>query len=211
MALKVRVTKRRAVVGLVAAAALLGGLVSPAFSALQVETHLGAEKVSSASLSVALASPGATDAISLSAPALLAGGSDSAEVTVKNIGTTPFGAFTLDATSRPPVNALVTDQVNGLKVDLLACPKPWSDRARAGGGYAYACPAATSTLLPVSPVSVLARGVVLPAPLDGLLPGHSASFLVQISLPTSAPNEMEGLTATLSYVFVVTQPTGASS
>jgi len=211
MVAKDHVTKRRAVVGLVAAAALLAGLISPAFSSLQVETHLGTETVTSASLSVALASPGATDAISLPSLALLPGGVDSAEVTIKNVGSSPFGTLTLDATPKPPGNALVIDQVNGLKVDLLACPKPWTDTPRGGGGYTYSCPATASTLLPPSPVSVLARGIVLPAPLTGLRTGRSASFLVQISLPSSAPNEMKGLTTTLSYVFVVTQPTGASS
>jgi hypothetical protein len=101
---------------------------------------------------------------------------------------------------------LGTSTSASLQIEVQSCPTSWSATALSDGGYSYTCSGTTTTLVPQEPVGdALSAPVTWTSGLNALNPGGVDYLLVTVSLPTSAPNSDQGLSATLTYAFEGTQ------
>jgi hypothetical protein len=124
-------------------------------------------------------------------------------VHLANDGDVVLSAVSLASTATPS-SALVTDPVNGLQLTLRSCSKSWTENRQAAVPT-YTC-GGTERMLYVGPVAST-QTLSNPASLD---PGGTDKLLVAISLPTSAGNNLQGMTATVSLAFTGVQRTGAA-
>jgi hypothetical protein len=122
---------------------------------------------------------------------------------VRNDGTVALSSVSL-ATTASGGNALATDPVDGLQLRLELCSRAWTR-----GGTAelptYSCGGSTRTLYSGPVISSNA----LPKP-KSLSPGGEDNLTFTLSLPSSAGNEVQTLTTTVSIGFTAIQAAEAS-
>ena len=118
-----------------------------------------------------------------------------------NDGTLALSSVRL-ATTATPSSALVTDPVNGLQLTLEQCSRRWTE-----GGTdelpTYTCDGTRRTLYS-GPVTSTAE---LPSP-NSLAPGRTDHMIFTLSLPTTAGNEFQTQSATVSLAFTAVQVPG---
>jgi hypothetical protein len=113
-----------------------------------------------------------------------------------NKGTAPLGSIVLDTAVTSTANVLTSDPINGLQLSVKSCSVAWTGSTCSTG----------EKLLGSGPV---AARLPLSNPFS-LAAGATDYLAVTISLPTSADNDFQGKSASLSLVFTGTQRTGTA-
>ena len=144
-------------------------------------------------LSINLTSAGT--AVPVSVSNMVPGDSMSRAVDLVNDGDLAMSSISMSA-STTSSNILTTDTTNGLQLSVRSCSVPWTEAA----GPTYSC-SGTERSLMNGPV-INSTSLSSPASLN---PGGSDHLVFSVSLPTTAGNAFQGLSADLSLSF-----TGAS-
>jgi hypothetical protein len=124
-------------------------------------------------------------------------------VTLVNDGSAELGGITFNSTATVS-SILTTDTLNGLQLSLKSCSVAWA-QGGTSDAPTYSCSGTTKTL--VTGPAVNSAGLVDPA---SLYPGGTDHLVFTVSLPTSAGNEFQGQTATLSLSFTGVQRSGTA-
>lgn len=192
-----------AVLGVTAAMAGLGTFAT--FTSSTSASHT----ISSGTVSIALGATGAsTNRLTVGASNVVPGDTIQRAVDLINNGGASADNLSsiLLTTTASPSSLLDTEATNGLQMVIEKCSVPWTETGTAPA-YTYTCSGTTST--------VLASRAVIGAsmPLSGmasLTTGSTDHLRVTLTLPTAAPNTMQGLTSTITYNFVGTQRVAGS-
>jgi spore coat-associated protein N len=192
-----------AVVGVAAAMAGLGTFATFTSSTTASNT------ISSGTVSIALGATGAsTNRLTVGASNVVPGDTIQRAVDlINNGGSTAdnLSSITLTTTASPS-SLLDTEATNGLQMVIEKCSVPWTEAGTAPA-YTYTCSGTTSTVL----ASRAVIGASMPlSGLASLTTGSTDHLRVTLTLPTAAPNTMQGLTSTISYNFVGTQRVAGS-
>ena len=186
--------------GVVGAAAAVAGMGT--FGTFTDSTAPLNASVTSGTLSLDLTAGGAAG-MTMNATNFVPGDSISRSVELVNSGNLGFAGIALTSTSTAS-NLLTTDQANGLQLSVKSCPVVWTETIT-NGVATYTC-SGTATNLVNSP-AVISSTLTNPA---AATPGARDHLLVTVSLPTSAGNTFQGLSAPLSISFTGTQQTGTN-
>ncbi|TQN44159.1 camelysin-like metallo-endopeptidase [Blastococcus colisei] len=159
--------------------------------------------IDSGTVSIDVGVPGGPKTIPVTTSGFVPGDSLSRAVNLTNDGDSALASIAL-ANSTDAANALVTDEVNGLQLTLRACSRAWTMTDRRAEVPAYSCEDTEQTLYsgPVLATQTLSD----PASLN---PGGGDHLVFTISLPTSAGNQFQSLSATVSIAFTAVQRAGA--
>jgi len=190
-----------AVVGAAAAMAGLGTFAT--FTSSTSASHT----ISSGTVSIALGATGAANRLTVGASNLVPGDTvQRAADLINNGGASAdnLSAITLTSTASPS-SLLDTELTNGLQMSIEKCSTAWTESG--SPAYTYTCGGTTSTVL--ASRAVIGSAIALSG-LSSLTTGSTDHLRVTLSLPTAAPNTMQGLTSTISYNFVGTQRAATS-
>lgn len=192
-----------AVIGATAAIAGLGTFAT--FTSTTSASHT----ISSGTVSIALGATGAsTNRLTVGASNVVPGDTIQRSVDLINNGgasSDTLSAITLTTTASPS-SLLDTEATNGLQMVIEKCSVPWTEAGTAPA-YTYTCSGTTSTVL----ASRAVIGANLPlSNLSSLSAGSTDHLRVTLTLPSAAPNTMQGLTSTISYAFTGTQRASTS-
>jgi hypothetical protein len=146
---------------------------------------------------------GANNRLSIGATNIAAGDTIQRAVDVKNTGNLALASVTLTTTALPS-SLLDTDTTNGLQMLLDRCSVAWTESG-AGPPYTYTCGATTTTVLASTPVIGTNRALSNLA----LTAGTDNFVRVTLTLPSAAPNTLQGQSSTISYAFTATQRAAA--
>lgn len=171
-----------AVVGVAASVAGLG-----TFATFTSSTS-ASQGVASGTVSIALGAAGPDNRLTVGASGLVPGDSLQRAVKLTNGGSESLAAVTL-TTSASPSSALDADAANGLQLQIDRCSVAWTE---SGPPYTYGCSGSSSTVLASRPV--IGSNLALSS-LGSLTAGASDYLRVTLSLPSSAPNSMQGLSS----------------
>jgi len=189
-----------AVVGTAAAVAGLGTYGNFTDSTTPLNTT-----VDTGTMSINLTQPGGAVAIPVSTAGFVPGDSMSRAVNLVNDGGTALGSVSLTSALTTPSNALTSDGVNGLQLSVKACSVAWT-QGGTPSAPTYTCSGAERTLMSGS-AAPQTSALVNPT---SLAAGGVDNVVFTISLPTSAGNNMQGLTAGLSLTFTAAQRAGTA-
>jgi spore coat-associated protein N len=186
-----------AVVGVAAAMAGLGTFAT--FTSSTSASHT----ISSGTVSIALGSTGAANRLTIGASNVVPGDTiQRAADLINNGGASADNLSSIVlSTTASPTSLLDTDSTNGLQMTIDKCSVAWTE-AGTPPAYTYTCGGTTSTVL--SSRAVVGANMPLTG-LASLTTGSTDHLRVTLTLPTAAPNTMQGLTSTISYNFVGTQ------
>jgi spore coat-associated protein N len=187
-----------AVVGVAAAMAGLGTFAT--FTSSTSASHT----ISSGTVSIALGATGAsTNRLTVGASNVVPG--DTIQRSVDLINNGGASADNLSGivltTTASPSSLLDTETTSGLQMVIEKCSVAWTETGTAPA-YTYTCSGTTSTVL--ASRAVIGANIAL-SNLSSLTTGSTDHLRVTLTLPTAAPNTMQGLTSTISYNFVGTQ------
>lgn len=147
---------------------------------------------------------GANNRLSIGASNIAAADTIGRTVNVKNTGTIDLSDVVL--TTTPTVSSLLnTDTTNGLQMVIDKCSVAWTE----GGtppAYTYSCGGTTSSVLASTPVI----GTNLALSNIDVTAGADNFLRVRLTLPSAAPNSLQGQSSTISYAFTATQRAGTS-
>lgn len=192
-----------AVVGTAAAMAGLGTFAT--FTSSTSATHT----ISSGTVSIALGATGAsTNRLTVGASNVVPGDTIQRSVNLVNNGGASadnLSAIVLTTTASPS-SLLDTEVTNGLQMVIEKCSAPWTEAGTAPA-YTYTCSGTTTTVL--ASRAVIGSSIALSG-LASLTTGSTDHLRVTLTLPTAAPNTMQGQTSTISYNFVGTQRVATS-
>ena len=131
-------------------------------------------------------------------------------VDLSNTGTQNLVSLTLTVAATSS-SLLDTDATNGLQMLIDRCTVAWTE---AGNGtttpYTYTCSGSIQTVVLSAAVvgsNISLSSQVTPAALTA---GGTDHLRVTLTLPSTAPNTMQGLTSTLQYTFTGTQRNGSA-
>jgi hypothetical protein len=158
--------------------------------------------VDTGTLSINLAQPGGAVAIPVSTTGFMPGDSMSRAVNLVNDGGAALGSVSLVSALTTAANALTTDPLNGLQLSVKACNVAWT-QGGTPSAPTFTCSNGERSLMSGSAVNSAA--LTNPASINA---GGVDNLVFTISLPTSAGNNMQGLTAGLSLTFTATQRAG---
>ncbi len=185
-----------AVVGTAAALAGLGTFAT--FTSSTSASHT----INSGTVSIALGATGAsTNRLTVGASNVVPGDTIQRSVDLINNGTgTADNLSSIQlTTTASPSSLLDTEATNGLQMTIEKCSVAWTESA---SPYTYTCSGTTSTVL--ASRAVIGSNIALTG-LSSLTTGSTDHLRVTLTLPTAAPNTMQGLTSTVSYAFLGTQ------
>ena len=142
--------------------------------------------------------------LSLGASNLAAGDTIQRTVDIKNTGSITLLGVTL-TTNATVTSLLDTDTTNGLQMVIDKCSVAWTE-AGVAPAYTYTCGGVTTAVLTTRAV------VVASAALTNLVltAGTDNYTRVTLTLPTIAPNTLQGLSSTVQYTFTATQRAATS-
>jgi hypothetical protein len=161
--------------------------------------------VDTGTLSINLAQPGGAITIPATTTGFVPGDTMTRAVNLINDGGSALGSVSLTTSLSSASNALTTDVVNGLQLSVKGCTVAWTQ----GGtptAPTYTCSGTESTLLSGSAAPANTT-LVNPA---SLAAGGVDNLVFSISLPASAGNNMQGLSASLGLTFTGVQRTGTA-
>ena len=162
-----------------------------------------ATAVESGIVSINLAVPGGPKSIPVTTTDFLPGDSLSRAVNLENDGNLVMSSVSL-ATTASTSSALVTDPVNGLQLALWSCSRAWT-KSGPTALPTYPC-GGTERIVYAGP-ALGNRALIGPASLN---PGGTDKLLFTISLPASAGNRFQGVSATVSLALTGVQRTGTA-
>jgi spore coat-associated protein N len=192
-----RVLGSFAVVGVTAAMAGLGTFAT--FTSSTSASHT----ISSGTVSIALGTTGAANRLTIGASNVVPGDTIQRSVDLINNGngTADNLSSIVLSTTAAPSSLLDTDITNGLQMVIDKCSVAWTE-AGTSPAYTYTCGGTTSTVLASRPV--VGASLALTG-LASLNTGSTDHLRVTLTLPTIAPNTLQGQTSTISYNFLGTQ------
>jgi spore coat-associated protein N len=156
--------------------------------------------VSSGTVTIALGATGAsTNRLNVNASGIVAGDTMQRSVDVNNSGSTDLGSITLTTTASPS-SLLDTDATNGLQIAIDKCSVAWTE-AGTSPAFTYTCGGTTSSVL--SSQAVIGSSIALSN--MTVTAGAANHLRVTLTLPSTAPNTMQGLSSTISCAFIGTQ------
>jgi spore coat-associated protein N len=161
------------------------------------------QTVSAGTVQIAL---GSTNRLTTNATGLVPG--DVVERAVDLVGpssgTTGIGSISLGVTVGSST-LLDSDTTNGLHINVDSCPSSWTESGTAPA-YTYSCSGTVTSLASNQPVI----GNFSLANLNSMNVGGTDHLRVKLTLPSTAPTTMMGLSDTLSYVFTATARAGGN-
>ncbi len=191
-----------AVVGVAAAMAGLGTFAT--FTSSTSASHT----ISSGTVSIALGATGPANRLTIGASNVVPG--DTMQRAVDLINNGGASADNLSAivltTTASPSSLLDTEATSGLQMTIEKCSVAWTESGTSPA-YTYTCSGTTTTVL--ASRAVIGANIALTG-LASLTTGSTDHLRVTLTLPTAAPNTMQGLTSTISYNFVGTQRVAGS-
>ncbi|HET6794003.1 MAG TPA: TasA family protein [Acidimicrobiales bacterium] len=195
-------TARRATARKVAASALMvsagAGMVGHgAYATFTSSATGGPQQISTGTVTVTLGATGAsTNRLTVSATAVAAGDTISRSVDLINSGSLNLASVTL-TTSATVSSALNTDTTNGLQMAIYRCSSAWTESG-SSPAFSYTCGGSQTTVLASTPV--VGSNLSL-SNLTATTAGATDHLEVVLTLPTTAPNSMQGLSSTITYAF----------
>jgi hypothetical protein len=147
---------------------------------------------------------GPNNRLSIGAANIAAGDTIQRAVHVRNTGTLALSGVVLTTTA-PTTSLLDTDTTTGLQMVIDRCSVAWTESG-AGPPYTYTCGGTTSAVLASRPVigtNLALSNLTLGAGADNFL-------RVTLTLPSAAPNTLQGQSSTISYAFTAAQRAAAS-
>jgi hypothetical protein len=172
--------------------------------AVFTDTASVSQATSSGSVTLAgISTNGANNRLSVGASNIAAGDTIQRAVTIRNTGTIALASVTL-TTSATTSSLLDTDTTNGLQMVLERCSVAWTETG--GPPYTYTCGGTSSTVLASAPVvgtNLTLSNLALGAGVDNFV-------RVTLTLPSTAPNTLQGQSSVIQYAFTATQRAGAS-
>ena len=187
--------------GVIGAAAAVAGMGT--FGTFTDSTAPLNASVTSGTLSLDLTA-GGTQGMTMSATNFVPGDSISRSVELVNSGNLAFAGISL-ASSATTSSILDTDRANGLQLSAKSCSVVWTETVT-NGVATYTCSGTTTNVVASNP-AVLSASLPTPASAN---PNGRDHLLITVSLPTSAGNEFQGKTSSLSINFTGTQQTGSN-
>jgi spore coat-associated protein N len=185
------------VVGVAAAMAGLGTFAT--FTSSTSASHT----ISSGTVSIALGATGPANRLTIGASNVVPGDTiQRAADLINNGGASAdnLSSIVLNTTASPS-SLLDTEATSGLQMAIEKCSVAWTESGTSPA-YTYTCSGTTSTVL--ASRAVVGANIAL-SNLSSLSTGSTDHLRVTLTLPTAAPNTMQGLTSTISYNFVGTQ------
>ena len=189
-------------VSLLVAAASLAGLGAYATFTSSASVP---QSVTTGTVTIALGATGtANNRLDVAATGVVPGDTIQRAVNVSNTGNQDFASISL-TTAATTSSLLDTDATHGLQMVLERCSVAWTEAGTAPA-YTYTCSGTTSTVLASRAIigSNLSLSNVL------LTAASTNNLRVTLTLPSTAPNTMQGLTSTISYTFTGTQRAATS-
>ncbi|RKR12686.1 TasA family protein [Arthrobacter oryzae] len=203
LSLKSTSSKVLASAALLAAAAGVAGMGT--YGGFTASTSASAT-VNAGTVKFDVGTAGAANRLTVAATGAIPGDTVQRAVTLTNTGDQSLTAVTL-TTAAAPSSKLDTDAVNGLQMQVDACPTAWTE-AGASPSFTYTCSGA------ITPVLVSRAVVGTKMALTGLTsvaPTKTDFLRVTLTVPTSADNTFQGLTSTIGFVFDAVQRAGGAS
>ena len=164
------------------------------------------QSIQSGTVSITLGAAGPANRLTVGASNLVAGDTIQRAVDLVNNGTA--GSDNLSAiqltTTASPSSTLDTDASNGLQMVVDKCSVAWTESA---APYTYTCGGTTSSVL--ASRAVIGSSLAL-SNLSSLTTGSTDHLRVTLTLPSAAPNTLQGQSSSISYNFVGTQRAAAS-
>jgi spore coat-associated protein N len=191
-----------AVVGVTAAMAGLGTFAT--FTSSTSASHT----IASGTVSINLAATGPANRLTIGASNVVPGDTIQRVADLVNAGGSSADnlASIVLTTTASPSSLLDTEASSGLQMAIEKCSVAWTESGTAPA-YTYTCGGTTSVVL--ASHSVIGSNIAL-SNLASLNTGSTDHLRVTLSLPTAAPNTLQGQTSTISYNFVGTQRAGTS-
>ena len=190
------------VVGVAAAMAGLGTFAT--FTSSTSASHT----ISSGTVSIALGTTGPANRLTIGASNVVPGDTIQRAVDLLNNGGASadnLSSIVLNTTASPS-SLLDTEATSGLQMAIEKCSTAWTESGTSPA-FTYTCSGTTSTVL--ASRAVIGSNIAL-SNLASLTTGSTDHLRVTLTLPTAAPNTMQGLTSTISYNFVGTQRVAGS-
>lgn len=190
---------RRMVRRLLLTAGLAGLVVSAlgaaAYASFTSSTNVSQDVGSGTVTFAPIATSAAGQRLSIAATNIAPGDTIQRAVTLTNTGTIDMAAGSVALTSSATTSSLLDTGANGLTIAIDKCSVPWTESAFP---YTYTCSGTTTTVLASRPV------VATSAALSNITTtvGAVNSLRVTLTLPTAADNTYQGLSSTISYLFV---------
>jgi predicted ribosomally synthesized peptide with SipW-like signal peptide len=145
---------------------------------------------------------GANNRLSVGATNIAAGDTIQRVADLKQTGTIVLASITLTTTASP-TSLLDTDTTNGLQMVIDKCSVAWTE---AGPPYTYTCGGTTTSVSTTRAVI----GANLTLSNLTLTTGTDNYVRATLTLPSGAPNTLQGQSSTINYAFTGTQRTAAA-
>jgi hypothetical protein len=160
--------------------------------------------VDTGTLSINLAQPGGAVAIPVSTTGFVPGDSMTRAVDLVNDGSVALGALSVTSAVTSAANVLTTDAVNGLQLTVEGCSVAWEQGGTTEAPL-YACSGTKRTVLS----GPIANSASLSGPAS-LEVGGVDHLVFSVSLPTTADNTFQGLSASFNLTFTGVQRAGGA-
>lgn len=198
-------------IGAIGAAASIAGLGT--FASFS-DTDSASATISSGTVTIDLADPGANNRLNVGASGMVPGDSLQRRVVLTNDGNQDLASVTLTTTAAAST-LLTSDTTNGLQMKIEKCGGAAGWRESASTPYTYTCDAVLPGDNAGTRTSVLARRAILGntislASMSSLTAGSSDDMVVTVDLPSGADNTFQGLSTTITYTFNATQRAATS-
>jgi spore coat-associated protein N len=162
--------------------------------------------VAAGTVQIALGNTGAsTNRLTVNASGLVPGDTIQRSFDISNTGSQGLASLALTTTASPS-SLLDTDATNGLQMVIDRCSVAWTESG-SSPAFSYTCGGSTSTITSSRPVI---QSSLAMSGLGTLTAGGSDNLRLTLTLPSGAPNTLQGLTSTLTYSFLGTQRAGAA-
>jgi spore coat-associated protein N len=196
--------KRSTILKLLGSFAVIGSAASMAglgtFATFTSSTS-ASQAIQTGTVSIALGATAPTNRLTIGATNLVAGDTIQRAADLINNGTA--GSDNLSSiqltTTASPSSTLDTDATNGLQMQIDKCTVAWTESA---APYTYTCSGTVTSVL--ASRAVTGANLAL-AGLSSLTTGQTDHLRVTLTLPTAAPNTLQGQSSSISYNFVGTQ------
>ena len=189
-----------------AAVGVAGSMAGLGTFATFTDTETGSTAIDSGIVRLAIgADTTAANRLSVAAQDIVPGDTiqRAVDITVDSATTSTLGDIKLTSTGSA-TNLLTSDTTHGLQVAVKRCSVAWTESV---APYTYACTGGTESV-------VLASRAVIGADLVlsnlGLAAGSTNHLVVTATLPSTANNDFQNLTNTITYTFTGTQRTGTA-
>jgi predicted ribosomally synthesized peptide with SipW-like signal peptide len=169
-------------------------------------TTSASSTLASGTVVIALGNTGAsTNRLTVNASGLVPGDTVQRSFDLSNTGSQDLASVALTTTASPS-SLLDTDTTNGLQMVVDRCSVAWTESG-SSPAFSYSCSGSTTTI--ITSRAVIQSALTM-AGLSALTAGGTDHLRLTLTLPSAAPNTLQGLSSTLSYSFLGTQRAGTA-